>query len=96
MDAVSPDSIGRFLTVVDASEVLNISSDEVLELVRSAELPAIRVGTPRRWRIERIALEDFIAGKYEETRRMGLWREIAGASLADLSDAWGIVTAPRR
>lgn len=96
MDAVSPDSIGRFLTVSDASEVLNISADEVLDLVRSSELPAIRVGSPRRWRIERTALEDFIAGKYEETRRMGLWREIAGASVSDLSDVWGISAAPRR
>jgi excisionase family DNA binding protein len=95
MDAVSPDSIGRFLTVHDASEILNISFDEVLDLVRSSELPAIRVGTPRRWRIERVVLEDFIAGKYEETRRMGLWREVAGASVADLSDGWGAAALPR-
>jgi excisionase family DNA binding protein len=87
MDQVSPDSIGRFLTVVDASEILNISSDEVLELVRTAELPAIRVGRPRRWRIERTALEGFIAGKYEESRRMGLWREIANASVVDIADS---------
>ncbi|RWZ68566.1 DNA-binding protein [Labedella populi] len=86
MDQVSPDSIGRFLTVGDASEILNISSDEVLELVRTAELPAIRVGRPRRWRIERSALEGFIAGKYEESRRMGLWREVADASVIDLVD----------
>jgi excisionase family DNA binding protein len=87
MDQVSPDSIGRFLTVVDASEILNISSDEVLELVRTAELPAIRVGRPRRWRIERTALESFISGKYEESRRMGLWREIANASVVDIADS---------
>ncbi|RWZ46400.1 DNA-binding protein [Labedella phragmitis] len=87
MDQVSPDSIGRFLTVVDASEILNISSEEVLELVRTAELPAIRVGRPRRWRIERTALEGFIAGKYEESRRMGLWREIANASVVDIADS---------
>lgn len=95
MDVVSPDSIGRFLTIDDASEVLNISSAEILDLVRTSELPAIRVGSPRRWRIERSALEDFIAGKYEETRRMGLWREIAGASIANLSDAWSIAATPR-
>jgi excisionase family DNA binding protein len=87
MDQVSPDSIGRFLTVVDASEILNISSDEVLDLVRTAELPAIRVGRPRRWRIERSALEAFIAGKYEESRRMGLWREIANASVVDIAES---------
>jgi len=96
MDAVSPDSIGRFLTIGDASEILNISSDEVLDLVRSTELPAIRVGSPRRWRIERTALEDFIAAKYEEARRMGLWREIAAASVTDLSDTRDVVALPPR
>lgn len=85
MDQVSADSIGRFLTVGDASDILNISPDEVLELLRTAELPAIRVGRPRRWRIERSALESFIAGKYEESRRMGLWRELANASIIDIS-----------
>ncbi len=92
MDAVSPDSIGRFLTVGDASEILNISTEEVLELVRSAELPAIRVGRPGRWRIERSALEVFIEGKYEETRRMGLWREIANASIAEWTGSRGAAT----
>lgn len=96
MDQVSPDSIGRFLTVGDASEILNISADEVLELVRTAELPAIRVGRPRRWRIERTALEGFIAGKYEESRRMGLWREIADASVLDLSDSRDVSALPLR
>lgn len=96
MDPVSPDSIGRFLTVGEASEILNISLDEVLDLVGSSELPAIRVGTPRRWRIERDALEDFIAGKYEETRRMGLWREIAGASVSDAGGLWGVGIPERR
>lgn len=96
MDQVSPESIGRFLTVADASEILNISSDEVLELVRTAELPAIRVGRPRRWRIERAALEGFIAGKYEESRRMGLWREITNASVIDLADPRDVSSAPRR
>jgi excisionase family DNA binding protein len=89
MDAESPDSIGRFLTVSDAAEVLDIPADEVLDLVRTAELPAICVGSPRRWRIERLALESFIEGKYEETRRMGLWRQAAAASVIDLSEVRG-------
>lgn len=96
MDAESPHSVGRFLTVGDASEILNISADEVLELVRTSELPAIRVGSPRRWRIERSVLEGFIESKYEETRRMGLWRQIASASLADLADARGVEPVHRR
>jgi len=86
MDHVSPDSIGRFLTVADASEILNISVDDVRALIDSAELPAIQIGSPGRWRIERRVLEDYIEAKYEETRRMSLWREANAASVQDISD----------
>ncbi|SEC02281.1 DNA binding domain-containing protein, excisionase family [Paramicrobacterium humi] len=86
MDPISPDSIGRFLTVADASEILNISAAEVLELIRSAELPAISVGSPKRWRIERRVLEDYIEAKYEEARRMSLWQQADAASVHDLED----------
>lgn len=87
MDQISPESIGRFLTVADASEILNISVDEVHELIDSAELPAISVGSPSRWRIERRVLEDYIQEKYEETRRMSLWREANAASVQDIGDS---------
>jgi excisionase family DNA binding protein len=86
MDTVSSDSVGRFLTVADTADLLNISTAEVIELVRSAELPAIRVGSPGRWRIERTVLEVYIENKYEETRRMGLWQESDLASLPEISN----------
>ena len=86
MDTVSSDSVGRFLTVSDAADILNISADEVIELVRSAELPAIHIGTPGRWRIERSVLEVYIEGKYEEARRMGLWHGADLAGLPEVSD----------
>lgn len=94
MDTVSPDSIGRFLTVADASEILNISAREVLELVHSAELPAIQVGSPGRWRIERSVLEDYIAGKYEEARRMSLWEQANLASIVEISDGLVVSVPP--
>ena len=86
MDTVSSDSVGRFLTVADAADVLNISTAEVIELVRSAELPAIHVGSPGRWRIERTVLEAYIDGKYEEARRMSLWQGSDLAGLPEVSD----------
>ncbi|GAB2520573.1 helix-turn-helix domain-containing protein [Paramicrobacterium agarici] len=86
MDHISSESIGRFLTVADASEILNISIDEVHELITSAELPAIRVGSPARWRVERRVLEDYIQQKYEETRRMSLWHEANAASIQDIDE----------
>jgi len=36
-------------------------------MVRSGELPAIKVGGRGQWRIERAKLEDYIARKYSET-----------------------------
>ena len=86
MDTVSSDSVGRFLTVSDTADILNISTSEVIELVRSAELPAISVGSPGRWRIERVVLEAYIENKYEEARRMSLWQESDLASLPEVSN----------
>ena len=93
MDTVSSDSIGRFLTVADTADVLNISAAEVIELIRSAELPAIHVGSPGRWRVERTVLEAYIDGKYEEARRMGLWQGSDLAGLPEVSD--GTILRPR-
>ncbi|MCU1559605.1 helix-turn-helix domain-containing protein [Mycetocola sp.] len=92
MDTVSSDSVGRFLTVADTADILNIAPSEVIELVRSAELPAISVGSPSRWRIERAVLEAYIENKYEETRRMGLWQGSDLASLPEVSN--GMIRRP--
>lgn len=84
-----PSSIGRFLTVADVAETLNISATQAYSLVRSGELPAIRVGTAGHWRIERDVLESYIDAKYEENRRRGLWNQ---SQFADIPE----VSVPRR
>lgn len=66
-------SLGRFLTLADTAEVLNISASQAYGLVRSGELPAIKIGG--NWRIERTVLEAYIEAKYEESRRIGLWNQ---------------------
>lgn len=58
----------RFLPLTDVAEILNVSSAQAYALVRSGELPAIKVGGRGQWRVETSALEDYIARKYEETR----------------------------
>lgn len=77
MDA--PDSasggLGRFLTLADTAEVLNVTVSQAYALVRSGELPAIKIGGHGHWRIERSVLESYIAAKYEESRRMSLWNQ---------------------
>ena len=52
----SGDQIGRFLTVADAAEILAVEVAVVDDLIRSGELPAIRVGASGPWRIERTQL----------------------------------------
>ncbi|TQO20803.1 excisionase family DNA binding protein [Rhodoglobus vestalii] len=71
----SAEGLGRFLSLADAAEVLSISPHEVLNLVRSGELPAIQVGSKGQWRIENSVLESYIEALYEETRRMSLWNQ---------------------
>jgi len=58
----------RFLTLADVSEVLNVSASQAYALVRSGELPAIKVGGRGQWRVESAVLEEYIARMYEQTR----------------------------
>ena len=58
----------RFLQLADVAEILNISSSQTYALVRSGELPAIKIGGRGQWRVESSALEDYIARCYAETK----------------------------
>jgi hypothetical protein len=53
--------------------------------VRSNELPAIRIGGGKVWRVERVVLESYIEAKYEEARRMSLWQQSDFANIPELS-----------
>lgn len=57
----------RFLQLSDVAEVLNISSAQAYALVRSGDLPAIKVGGRGQWRVETSKLEDYIQRMYAET-----------------------------
>ncbi|MEO6703569.1 MAG: helix-turn-helix domain-containing protein [Jatrophihabitantaceae bacterium] len=59
----------RFLTLSDVAEVLNISDSQTYALVRSGELPAIKIGGRGQWRVEREQLEAYIARMYDQTRQ---------------------------
>jgi len=79
------DELGRFLTIADTAELLNISTNQAYLLVRSGELPAIRIGGHGSWRVERTVLESFIDAKYEESRRHSLWNQSDFANVAELA-----------
>ena len=57
----------RFLLMADVAEQLNVSMSQVYHMVRSGELPAIKIGGRGQWRIERSRLEEYIQHKYAET-----------------------------
>jgi excisionase family DNA binding protein len=80
-DDGSGTTLGRFLTLADTAEILNVSASQAYSLVRSGELPAIKIGGHGHWRIERAVLETYIAAKYEEARRLSLWNQSEWASL---------------
>jgi excisionase family DNA binding protein len=59
----------RFLTLADVAEILNISDSQTYALVRSGELPAIKIGGRGQWRVERDQLESYIKRMYDQTRQ---------------------------
>jgi excisionase family DNA binding protein len=84
-DPPSPDSGGateprrsksgietRFLKLEDVAIYLNVSVAQAYALVRSGELPAIKVGGRGQWRIDKRQLETYIERLHEETRQ---WAE---------------------
>jgi len=60
--------VPRFLQLADVAEILNISAAQTYALVRSGELPAIKVGGRGQWRVEREQLEAYIQRAYAQTR----------------------------
>jgi excisionase family DNA binding protein len=78
-------ALGRFLTVADTAEILNVSADQAYALVRSGELPAIKIGAGGHWRVERSVLETYIQAMYEESRRMSLWNQSDFANVTEFS-----------
>lgn len=58
----------RFLQLADVAEVLNISAAQAYALVRSGDLPAIKVGGRGQWRVEAEQLEGYIQRVYAQTR----------------------------
>jgi excisionase family DNA binding protein len=68
MPNLPPMATPRFLQLSDVAEILNISSAQTYALVRSGELPAIKVGGRGQWRVERDQLEAYIQRAYAQTR----------------------------
>ena len=59
--------VARFLTMKDVADELSTTVSQIYHMVRSGELPAIKIGGRGQWRIERAELERYIEAKYAET-----------------------------
>jgi len=86
--------LGRFLSVADAAQMLEVDAATIDGLIRSGELPALRVGDTGPWRIERTQLEFWIDFRLEQTRRSALWEQGEFADVADFSNVARL--GPRR
>ena len=58
----------RFLTLEDVATYLSVSVPQVYALVRSGELPAIKIGGRGVWRVDRQQLEAYVERLHEETQ----------------------------
>lgn len=71
----SSDSSGRgrqarFLTLREFATMLNISSTQAYALVRSGDLPAIKVGGRGEWRVEVVMVQKWLETKRAETQQL--------------------------
>lgn len=58
----------RFIPLSEVSEILGVSAAQTYALVRSGDLPAIKVGGRGQWRVEVDELEAYIQRMYAQTR----------------------------
>jgi excisionase family DNA binding protein len=73
----------RFLQLADVAEVLNISAAQAYALVRSGDLPAIKIGGRGQWRVEASVLEEYIERMYAQTRDFVTTHPLTGAPATD-------------
>ncbi len=59
----------RFMTLEDAATYLAVSVPQVYALVRSGDLPAIKIGGRGVWRVDKDELERYVERLLRETQQ---------------------------
>jgi excisionase family DNA binding protein len=77
----------RFYTLDQTARYLNVSRPQVYSLVRSGELPAIKLGGRGVWRVDRHQLEGYIERLFEETREWALAHPLAQECSGDTDES---------
>jgi excisionase family DNA binding protein len=70
----------RFYTLEDVATILNVRAAQVYALVRSGELPAVKLGGRGVWRVDRNQLEAYIERMHEETREWARKHPLTGGA----------------
>ena len=73
----------RFYTLEDVATILNVRVAQVYALVRSGDLPAIKLGGRGVWRVDRIQLEEYIERMHTKTREWAIAHPLTGAQEED-------------
>jgi excisionase family DNA binding protein len=55
------DEVPRFLRPEEVAEVLNVTVSQVYTLMRTGQLPAVKIGRRGVWRVSQESLEAYIA-----------------------------------
>ena len=76
----------RYLAPAQVAELLSLDVDEVIALVMEGMLRGAQLGIPARWRVEVASIEEYLAERAEEARRMSLWNQ---ANAASFPEVWG-------
>jgi excisionase family DNA binding protein len=69
----------RFYTLEDVATVLNVRVAQVYALVRSGELPAVKLGGRGVWRVDRLQLDAYIERMHEQTADWARKHPLIGA-----------------
>jgi excisionase family DNA binding protein len=69
----------RFYTLEDVATILNVRVAQVYALVRSGELPAVKLGGRGVWRVDRLQLDGYIERMHEQTADWARKHPLIGA-----------------
>jgi excisionase family DNA binding protein len=69
----------RFYRLEDVATILNVRVAQVYALVRSGDLPAVKVGGRGVWRVDRNQLEVYIERLHDETREWAKAHPLTGS-----------------
>jgi excisionase family DNA binding protein len=67
-DAAGPQLQPRFITLEDVAAYLSVSVPQVYAMVRSGDLPAVKIGGRGVWRVDKEQLDQYLEQLMEDTK----------------------------